>query len=63
MAVPQRRRSRARRDMRRSHDTLVKPTLATDATTGETHRRHHIGPNGYYRGRQVVKLQDETEEA
>jgi large subunit ribosomal protein L32 len=49
--------------MRRSHDTLVKPTLATDATSGETHRRHHIGPNGYYRGRQVVKPQAETEEA
>ncbi len=61
MAVPQRRRSRARRDMRRSHDFLVKPTLATDPTSGETHRRHHIGPNGYYRGRQIVKLQDETE--
>lgn len=63
MAVPQRRRSRSRRDMRRSHDALTKPTLSTDPTTGETHRRHHIGPNGYYRGRQVIQPQDETEEA
>ncbi len=62
MAVPQRRRSRARRDMRRSHDALGKPTLAIDTTSGETHRRHHIGPNGYYRGRQVVKPKDDTEE-
>ncbi len=63
MAVPQRRRSRSRRDMRRSHDALSKPTLSADSTTGETHRRHHIGPKGYYRGRQVIKPRDEEEEA
>jgi large subunit ribosomal protein L32 len=61
MAVQQRRQSRSRRDMRRSHDVLRNPTLSTDSTTGETHRRHHIGPNGYYRGRQVVKPKGEEE--
>lgn len=61
MAVQQRRQSRSRRDMRRSHDALSKPTLSTDSTTGDTHRRHHIGPNGYYRGRQVIKPKDEEE--
>jgi large subunit ribosomal protein L32 len=40
--------------MRRSHDGLTKPTLSVDAATGETHRRHHVSPEGYYRGRKVI---------
>ena len=40
--------------MRRAHDGLTKPTLSIDAATGETHRRHHISPEGYYKGRQVI---------
>lgn len=55
MAVQQNKKSRSKRDMRRSHDALVKPTLSVDATTGETHRRHHITEDGYYRGRKVLE--------
>lgn len=55
MAVQQNKKSRSRRDMRRSHDALVKPTLSVDPTTGETHLRHHITQDGYYRGREVIK--------
>jgi large subunit ribosomal protein L32 len=40
--------------MRRSHDGLTKATLSTDSATGETHRRHHVSPDGYYKGRQVI---------
>ena len=40
MAVQQNRKSRARRDMRRSHDAITGPTLSVDQTTGEVHRRH-----------------------
>ena len=54
MAVQQNKKSRSRRDMRRSHDALVKPTLSVNRTTGEVHRRHHITPDGYYRGRKVL---------
>lgn len=65
MAVQKSRVTRSRRGMRRSHDSLSKPTLAIDAATGETHRRHHISPEGYYKGRQVIvktiTVQDETE--
>ena len=46
MAVQQNRKSRARRDQRRSHDALSKPTLSIDPTTGETHRRHHVTADG-----------------
>ncbi|WP_419421051.1 50S ribosomal protein L32 [Legionella sp. D16C41] len=54
MAVQQNKKSRSRRDMRRSHDALKEPTLSTDSTTGETHLRHHMTPDGYYRGRKVL---------
>ncbi len=54
MAVQQNKVTRARRGQRRSHDALKKPTLSTDDTTGETHRRHHVTADGYYRGRQVI---------
>jgi len=59
MAVQQNKKSRSKRDMRRSHDALSNPTLAVDATTGEVHRRHHVSADGFYRGRQVVAKGDE----
>jgi large subunit ribosomal protein L32 len=40
--------------MRRSHDALNGPTLAVDQTSGETHRRHHVSADGFYRGKKVV---------
>jgi large subunit ribosomal protein L32 len=66
MAVQQNKKSRSKRDMRRSHDALVKPTLSVDSVTGEVHLRHHMTPDGYYRGRKVldndnVYEQDEQE--
>ncbi|HEY9037157.1 MAG TPA: 50S ribosomal protein L32 [Pseudomonadales bacterium] len=54
MAVQQNRKTRARRDMRRSHDALSGPTLSVDEVSGETHRRHHVTADGFYRGRKVV---------
>lgn len=55
MAVQQNKKSRSRRDMRRSHDALTGPTLSVDSVTGETHRRHHLTADGYYRGKQVIQ--------
>ena len=40
--------------MRRSHDALGAPTLSVDPTTGETHRRHHVSADGFYKGRKVI---------
>lgn len=59
MAVQQNKKSPSRRGMRRAHDSLKKPALSIEPTTGETHRRHHVSPDGYYRGRQVVVSKDE----
>ena len=55
MAVQQNKVTRSRRGQRRSHDKLGKPTLSIDKTTGETHLRHHVSPDGFYRGKQVTK--------
>lgn len=54
MAVQQNKKSRSKRDMRRSHDALTGPTLSVDATSGEKHLRHHITADGFYRGRKVI---------
>lgn len=59
MAVQQNRKTRSKRGMRRSHDALSAATLSTDSTTGEVHRRHHVSPDGFYRGKQVVEARDE----
>ena len=53
MAVPQRRTSSSKRNMRRGHDKLKGPSLSIDKTTGETHRRHHVTADGFYRGKKV----------
>lgn len=55
MAVQQTRKSRSKRDKRRTHDSLTAPTLSVDPTTGETHLRHHMTEDGYYRGRKVIE--------
>ncbi|MFT5574641.1 MAG: large subunit ribosomal protein L32 [Bermanella sp.] len=59
MAVQKSKKSRSRRDMRRSHDALSGPTLGVDPTSGETHRRHHITADGFYRGRKVIAGKDD----
>ncbi|RMF18310.1 MAG: 50S ribosomal protein L32 [Gammaproteobacteria bacterium] len=59
MAVQQNKKSRSRRGMRRSHDALTGPALSTDSTTGEKHRRHHVTPDGFYRGKKVVDTDSE----
>ncbi|MGD2170646.1 MAG: 50S ribosomal protein L32 [Gammaproteobacteria bacterium] len=64
MAVQQNRKTPSRRGMRRSHDALGSATLSVDPTTGETHRRHHVSADGYYKGRKVIadKVVDDDDE-
>ncbi len=59
MAVQKSRVTPSRRGMRRSHDALKKPTLSIDKTSGETHRRHHVSRDGFYRGRKVIEVESE----
>lgn len=62
MAVQKSRKTSSKRDMRRAHDALSTAALSVDSTTGETHLRHHVTPDGYYRGRQVVIKPEEHED-
>lgn len=59
MAVQQNRKTRSRRGMRRSHDALTGTTLSIDPTTGETHRRHNVTADGFYRGKKVVEKSED----
>lgn len=59
MAVQQNRKTRSKRGMRRAHDALTGATLSVESTTGETHRRHHISPDGFYRGRKVLNTDND----
>ncbi len=56
MAVAKSRRTPSTRGMRRAHDKLKTVQLATDPTSGEVHRRHHVTKDGYYRGRKVIDV-------
>ena len=62
MAVPKSKISRSRRGQRRSHDSLKSPTLSIDPVSGETHLRHHMTPDGFYRGRQIIASPVELDE-
>ena len=55
MAVQKSKKSRSRRGMRRSHDALTTRALSIDPTSGETHIRHHVTADGFYRGKKVVE--------
>jgi len=59
MAVQQNRKTPSKRGMRRAHDALTEKALSVDSTSGETHLRHHMTPNGYYRGRKVLNTKGE----
>jgi large subunit ribosomal protein L32 len=55
MAVPKRKTSPSRRNMRRSHHALKPNTYVEDTDTGELKRPHHVDlKTGMYKGRQVL---------
>ncbi|HEX7341772.1 MAG TPA: 50S ribosomal protein L32 [Rhodanobacteraceae bacterium] len=58
MAVAKSRKTPSTRGMRRAHDKLDTVQLATDPTSGEVHRRHHVTKDGYYRGRKVISVNE-----
>jgi len=54
MAVQKSKKTQSKRGMRRSHDNLDLPKLSQDPISGETHMRHHVSKNGFYKGSQVI---------
>ena len=60
MAVPKKKVSKSRRNMRRSADALKAPVYVADKKSGELRRPHHIDlKSGMYRGRQILPPQSE----
>jgi len=56
MAVPKKKTSKSKRNMRRSHDAIKATNWIEDPQSGEAVRPHHIDlKSGTYRGRQVTK--------
>lgn len=62
MAVQKSRKTPSRRGMRRSHDALRSRTLSVEPATGETHIRHHVSADGFYRGRKVIEVPQELDD-
>ena len=59
MAVPKRKTTPSKRNMRRAHDALTVENWVEDANTGEPKRRLHIYlKTGTYKGRQVIEGRD-----
>jgi large subunit ribosomal protein L32 len=54
MAIQKSKKSASKRGMRRAHDALTTRALSVEPTTGETHLRHHVSADGYYRGRKIL---------
>ena len=48
--------------MRRSHDSLTNAAISIESSTGEAHLRHHISPNGFYKGKKVLDVETSEEE-
>ena len=56
MAVPKRKTSPSKRNMRRSHHALAVPSHNECPNCGEQRRPHHVcGACGHYGDREVVK--------
>ena len=57
MAVPKKKTSKSRRNMRRSHHALQGGAYVECPNCGELKRPHHVcGSCGYYREREVVEV-------
>lgn len=69
MAVPKKKTSKSKRNMRRSHLAIKPVNVVVDSVTGEYKLPHHISlKDGTYNGKQVIESNDneadeETEEA
>jgi large subunit ribosomal protein L32 len=58
MALPKRRKSKSRRDTRRTHQKISAPNLTTCPQCGEARLPHHVCPGcGTYKGRTIIEVE------
>jgi len=59
MAVPKRKTSKSKRNMRRSHDSLSLINIINDKDSGEPRISHRLDMyTGVYNGRQILKKKE-----
>jgi len=64
MAVPKKKTSKSKRNMRRSHDALSRINVIVDKDTGEYRLPHHVDTSsGEYNGKKIVTEKTEEESA
>tara|TARA_Y100000590_G_scaffold441627_1_gene568645 strand:- start:1788 stop:1982 length:195 start_codon:yes stop_codon:yes gene_type:complete len=62
MAVPKRKTSKSKRNMRRSHDKIDLINIIEDKESGEPRISHRIDlSTGMYKGRQIIKRKESKE--
>lgn len=60
MAVPKRKTSPSKRNMRRNHHKLANNAYVEDKDSGELRRPHHIDlKSGMYRGKQILEPKED----
>jgi large subunit ribosomal protein L32 len=59
MAVPKRKKSKSKRNKRRTHQKVAVPNLTSCPQCGEARLPHHACPScGTYKGRTVIEIED-----
>ena len=62
MAVPKRKTTPSKRNMRRSHDSLKLINIVNDKESGEPRLSHRIDlSTGMYKGKQIIKTKEDKE--
>jgi len=60
MAVPKRKKSKSKRDMRRTHQKVTAPNVSNCPECGEAVLPHHACPScGKYKGRAIIETEEE----
>ena len=63
MAVPKRKTSKSKRNMRRSHDSLKYLNIIEDKDSGEPRLSHRLDlSTGMYNGKQILKKKESEED-
>ena len=59
MAVPKRKKSKSKRNKRRTHQKIAIPNLTRCPQCGEARLPHHACPScGTYKGRTVIEIEE-----
>lgn len=59
MAVPKKKTSKSKRDMRRAHDALTAPGISTCPQCREPKQPHRVCPScGTYKGKEVIGAEE-----